>query len=244
MPVATALERDEHRAYYGCGAVFALVAEKDQRGDFFAFTRRTDRCQPADRELNSAEWFAALDRDQRLDRALRPRSGAARKRRAEIRRPRIAALLKGAGIAFTPGRRKACRSSNEPPGRNRARVTAAPSTSTSSATSTMRSGCSGSGAVAVAHWHSVCDPAHQDDYFWVVVRHEIDYLRAGLRRRPAALPGPGSARLPRAPASTVMSSSSARTARSAFARTDWAIIDSASGRPIRVPAEVAEPFLR
>jgi acyl-CoA thioester hydrolase len=32
--------------------------------------------------------------------------------------------------------------------------------------------------IAVAHWHSVCDPAHHDAYFWVVVRHEIDYLRA------------------------------------------------------------------
>ena len=24
--------------------------------------------------------------------------------------------------------------------------------------------------IAVAHWHSVCDPAHHDAYFWVVVR--------------------------------------------------------------------------
>ena len=34
--------------------------------------------------------------------------------------------------------------------------------------------------IAVAHWHSVCDPAHHDSYFWVVVRHEIDYLRAAF----------------------------------------------------------------
>src|SRR6478752_6995609 len=32
--------------------------------------------------------------------------------------------------------------------------------------------------VAVAHWDSVADAAHKDAYFWVVVRHEIDYLRA------------------------------------------------------------------
>ena len=31
--------------------------------------------------------------------------------------------------------------------------------------------------VAVAHWQSVADPAHQEAYFWVIVRHEIDYLR-------------------------------------------------------------------
>ena len=34
--------------------------------------------------------------------------------------------------------------------------------------------------VAVAHWRSVADPNHQDDYVWFVVRHEIDYLRAAL----------------------------------------------------------------
>ena len=35
--------------------------------------------------------------------------------------------------------------------------------------------------VALAHWYSVADPRHQDDYIWVVVRHEIDYLRAASR---------------------------------------------------------------
>ena len=34
--------------------------------------------------------------------------------------------------------------------------------------------------VAVAHWDAVADPAHKDAYFWVIVRHEIDYLRAAL----------------------------------------------------------------
>ena len=32
--------------------------------------------------------------------------------------------------------------------------------------------------VAVAHWDSLADPAHKDAYYWVVVRHEIDYLRS------------------------------------------------------------------
>ena len=38
--------------------------------------------------------------------------------------------------------------------------------------------------VAVAHWDAVADAAHKDAYFWVVVRHEIDYLRAAHRGRP------------------------------------------------------------
>jgi acyl-CoA thioester hydrolase len=37
--------------------------------------------------------------------------------------------------------------------------------------------------VALAHWYSVADPQHQDDYIWVVVRHEIDYLRARTNDR-------------------------------------------------------------
>ena len=37
--------------------------------------------------------------------------------------------------------------------------------------------------VAVAHWDAVAPHAHKDAYYWVVVRHEIDYLRAGARGR-------------------------------------------------------------
>ena len=32
--------------------------------------------------------------------------------------------------------------------------------------------------VAVAHWNAVADPSHKDAFYWVVVRHEIDYLRS------------------------------------------------------------------
>ena len=32
--------------------------------------------------------------------------------------------------------------------------------------------------VAVAHWEAVARPEHKDSYYWVVVRHEVDYLRA------------------------------------------------------------------
>src|SRR3954467_7737876 len=34
--------------------------------------------------------------------------------------------------------------------------------------------------LATAHWRSAADPAFVDSYVWVVVRHEIDYLRALL----------------------------------------------------------------
>ena len=32
-------------------------------------------------------------------------------------------------------------------------------------------------SVAVAHWEAIAQQAHKNAYHWVVVRHEIDYLR-------------------------------------------------------------------
>ena len=61
-PVASALERNEHRAYYACGAVFALVAEKVNGSNFFSFTRGLIADNQADKSINSADWIAALVR--------------------------------------------------------------------------------------------------------------------------------------------------------------------------------------
>lgn len=97
--------------------------------------------------------------------------------------------------------------------------------------------------VAVAHWDAAAEPAHKDAYYWVVVRHEIDYLRA-------VLPGETvTARTwieapPRGARSTrLMEFVGADGKLRVRARTDWAIIDKAAGRPIRVPPEVVAPFL-
>lgn len=97
--------------------------------------------------------------------------------------------------------------------------------------------------VALAHWYSIADPAHQDDYIWVVVRHEIDYLRAvnegeTVTGRTWVGDAPKGARFDRH-MEFVGGDGKVRVR----ARTTWAIIDKASGRPIRVPPEVVEPFL-
>ena len=97
--------------------------------------------------------------------------------------------------------------------------------------------------VATTHWRSVADPGHQDDYVWVVVRHEIDYLRAVLEgERVTARTWAGEnlkgARFDRH-IEFIGEDGKARVR----SRTDWAIIDKASGRPIRVPAEVIAPFV-
>ena len=98
--------------------------------------------------------------------------------------------------------------------------------------------------IAVAHWHSVCDPAHHDAYFWVVVRHEIDYLGAAfegdrLIGRTWVGEAPKGARFDR-----LVEFIGADGKPRVRARTSWAIIDRTSGRPIRVPAEVIAPFVQ
>ena len=97
--------------------------------------------------------------------------------------------------------------------------------------------------VAVAHWEAVSDPAHHEAYFWVIVRHEIDYLRpafAGdvLNARTWVGEAPKGARFDRH-----MEFTGADGKVRVRARTFWAIIDKATGRPIRVPPEVVAPFL-
>ena len=97
--------------------------------------------------------------------------------------------------------------------------------------------------VALAHWYSLADPTHQDAYFWVIVRHEIDYLRPAhegdiVTARTWVGEAPKGARFDRhmefvGPDGKVC----------VRAKTQWAIIDKAAGRPIRVPPEVVAPFL-
>lgn len=97
--------------------------------------------------------------------------------------------------------------------------------------------------VALSHWYSVADAAHQDDYIWVVVRHEIDYLRAVVEGetvtgRTWVGEAPKGARFDRH-MEFVGNDGKVRVK----AVTTWAIIDKAAGRPIRVPAEVVAPFM-
>ena len=96
--------------------------------------------------------------------------------------------------------------------------------------------------IAVAHWRSVAAPEHDAAYFWVVVRHEIDYLRAAfdgdrLTGRTWVGDEPRGARFDRF---VEFTGNDGRVC--VRAKTSWAIIDKAAGRPIRVPREVVAPF--
>ena len=97
--------------------------------------------------------------------------------------------------------------------------------------------------VAVAHWDAVADAAHKDAYVWVIIRHEIDYLRAvtvgeTVTGRTWVGEAPKGARFDR-----LMEFTGEDGKVRVRARTVWAILDKATGRPLRVPAEVIAPFL-
>ncbi|MET0370593.1 MAG: acyl-CoA thioesterase [Sphingobium sp.] len=97
--------------------------------------------------------------------------------------------------------------------------------------------------IATEHWTRDADPAHLDAYVWVVTRHEIDYrgnVRAGetVTARTWIPEGPRGARFDRHIAFT-----GADGKVKVSAKSTWAIIDKASGRILRVPANVAAPFL-
>jgi acyl-CoA thioester hydrolase len=97
--------------------------------------------------------------------------------------------------------------------------------------------------MATDHWRAVARPEHVDAYVWVVVRHEIVYLRAlgpgkSVAGRTWVAEAPKGARFDRH-VEFIGDDGKARVR----ARTTWAILDKATGRPLRVPAEVAAPFL-
>ena len=97
--------------------------------------------------------------------------------------------------------------------------------------------------VGVAHWETAAPPEHQAAFFWVVVRHEIDYLRP-LREGEAVTARTWVGEAPRgARFDRFVEFSDGAGALHVRAKTTWAIIDRASGRVTRVPKEVAATFL-
>lgn len=97
--------------------------------------------------------------------------------------------------------------------------------------------------VATAHWYAIAPPEYADAHVWVVTRHEIDYLRAALpgetvTGRTWVADPPKGARFDR-----LMEFTGADGKVKVRARTTWAILDKTTGRPLRVPPEVAAAFL-
>ncbi len=96
--------------------------------------------------------------------------------------------------------------------------------------------------ISVAHWEAVAPSEHQAAYVWVVTRHEIDY-RGNIREGESVtattwIPDPPKA----ATFDRCVEFRNTRGKAIVRARTTWAIIEVASGRLVRIPAEVAAPF--
>ena len=97
--------------------------------------------------------------------------------------------------------------------------------------------------IATTHWMRDADPAHVNAYAWVVTRHEIDYrgnvgLGEEVNCTTEIREGPSGARFDRHFTFTAHGKPIVR------AKTTWGMIDRASGRVLRVPPEVAAPFLQ
>lgn len=96
--------------------------------------------------------------------------------------------------------------------------------------------------VATAHWQAIAPVDMQALWLWIVLRHEIDYLKS-------AMPGDslqahtwvGKADGARFDRFVDIRRGDVLLAR---ARTVWCLIDAATMRPRRIPAEVVETFSR
>lgn len=97
--------------------------------------------------------------------------------------------------------------------------------------------------MATAHWEAVARAQDREAFFWVVVRHEIDYRgNVGLGESVTAQTwieggAMGAKSLRR------VEFTDAAGKRLVSAATTWAMIDRASGRLARVRPEVLGPFV-
>lgn len=97
--------------------------------------------------------------------------------------------------------------------------------------------------LATSHWDAAAPAEHKAAYIWVVVRHEIDYLRAlGPDQRITGhtwvADRPSGAKFDR--------HSEFRSAEGRVhlrAKTSWALLDKNTGRPLRVTDAIVAPFL-
>jgi acyl-CoA thioester hydrolase len=92
-----------------------------------------------------------------------------------------------------------------------------------------------------AHWRSKFREEETRGSSWVVLRHEIGYRR-GLRLgdQPRARTWVGEPRGARFDRYVVIEGPQGAAVQ---ARSDWAMVDAATMRPVRIPAEVVARFL-
>ncbi len=96
--------------------------------------------------------------------------------------------------------------------------------------------------LATAHWDAAAQPADHAQFFWVVIRHEIDY-RGNIAVGESAV---GTTYIPDPPKGAkslrVVEFTDEAGKPLVTARTTWAMLDRETGRLARVRPEVLAPF--
>jgi len=96
--------------------------------------------------------------------------------------------------------------------------------------------------IATAHWDAASRPEDHEKFFWVVVRHEIDY-RGNIAAGESAL---GETFIPDPPKGAksvrAVTFTDAQGKVLVSARTTWAMLERATQRLARVRPEVIAPF--
>ena len=97
--------------------------------------------------------------------------------------------------------------------------------------------------IATAHWDAAASPEHREQFFWVVIRHEIDY-RGNISEGESAVGEtwiPDGAKGAKSVRHVEFRTEDGKPLVSA--QTTWAMLDRATGRLARVRPEVLAPFL-
>jgi len=97
--------------------------------------------------------------------------------------------------------------------------------------------------VATAHWRSVAPPDQRAAHVWVVTRHEIDYVKQTLPGETLTVTTwvgtPKGARFDR-----FVEICGRNGDVRARAVTTWALLEAATGRLVRVRADIVAPFIQ
>lgn len=97
--------------------------------------------------------------------------------------------------------------------------------------------------VGTAHWNARFDADTRARWSWVALRHEIDYLRGLLPGdRPVARTWVGDAAGARFPRYVRIEDQQGRLCAQGV--TEWCLVDSATLRPARIPADMVAPLAR
>ena len=97
--------------------------------------------------------------------------------------------------------------------------------------------------VSTAHWRSLASAEQQADYIWIVTRHEIDY-RGNVGAGESVIARTWLDEMPRgARFNRNVDFTNATGKIIVSAKTAWALLDRASGRLLRIRADIIEPFM-